>query len=103
MASRRARPSRTFKDVGGETVRAGDSVRVLGIPDLSRMGARERRESLPVFEHIVGTYRRVAGFNRLGWAELVFRVRAGPNAGLHTVWLETQLLRVRSRGRKSAR
>ena len=103
MVSRRSRPSRSFKDVRGRAVRAGESVRVLGIPDLSGMSARGRLESLPVFEHIVGTYRRVAGFNSLGWAELEFRIRAGPNAGLHTVWLETQLLRVRSRGKKSAR
>jgi hypothetical protein len=85
------------KDVEGRPIRRGATVRVLAIPDLSGMSARGRRETRRVFAHIRGTYRRVAGFNALGQAELSFRIRRGPDAGLHTVWIEPALLRVRRR------
>ena len=76
-------------------IRTGDKVRVLKVPDLSRMRPRGRRDSIPVFEHILGTYKRVVGFNELGWAELSVRILRGPHAGYHTVWIEPELLRVR--------
>jgi hypothetical protein len=59
------------------------------------MNRYARREPAPVFQHIVGSYKRVRGFNRLGHAELSFRILHGASAGLHTVWIEPRLLRVR--------
>lgn len=82
-------------DSTGRRIRSGDIVRVLGVPDLSGLSRSARRESAPVFEHIVGRYKRVQGFNRLGHAELSFRILRGACAGFHTVWLEPSLLRVR--------
>lgn len=88
--------SRTLpRDATGAPIRVGDVVRVLRVPDLSGMRPRGRRESLAVFEHILGTYRRVAAFNSLGWPELSFRILNGPHSGFHTVWIEPELLRVR--------
>ena len=72
------------KDAAGVVIRVGDIVRILRVPDLYTLPPRTRRESRPVFEHILGTCKRVLGFNELGWAELSFRIRHGPRAGLHT-------------------
>ena len=83
------------KDVTGERVRVGDIVRVVGVPDLSGMSAECRAESLPVFRHLVGKYKRVVEFDEYGQAWLTFRIRKGPHAGLHWVGIEPWLLRVR--------
>jgi hypothetical protein len=94
-------PSRTMRsrtpprDATGALIRVGDVVRVLKVPDLSGMRPNGRRDSLAVFEHILGTYKRVVAFNSLGWPELSFRILNGPHLGLHTVWIEPELLRVR--------
>lgn len=82
-------------DATGRPVRVGDLVRIVGLPDLAGMRPAARRESARVFEHILGTYKRVRGFDRHGHAELYFRIVRGRSAGLHTVWLEPHLLRVR--------
>jgi hypothetical protein len=81
------------EDASGRRLRAGDRVRVLAVPDLSGMAPASLAESRPVFEHLVGTYRRIQGFDRQGNAELVFRIRRGENRGLHWVWIEPWLLR----------
>lgn len=83
------------RDALGRPLREGDVVRVLRVPDLQGMSAERRRETRMVFEHIVGTYKRIAGFSAEGQAELSFRIRRGPLKGLHTVWIETKHLRVR--------
>ena len=83
------------RDATGRVIRTGDVVKVLGVPHLSRMSHRAHRASRRVFTHIIGTYKRVAGFNEIGWVELSFRILHGPDAGLHTVWIEPGLLRVR--------
>lgn len=70
-------------------------VRVLGVPDLGGMHPDGVEESAPVFAHIVGRYKRVAGFNEIGEVELFFRILRGPQRGLHSVWIEPRLLRVR--------
>jgi hypothetical protein len=62
--------------------------------DLTRR-LRGRRESRVVFAHIRGTYKRVVAFNSLGWPELSCRTLNGPYSGLHSVWIEPDLLRVR--------
>jgi hypothetical protein len=76
-------------------IRIGDMVRIIAVPDLSGLSPRARRASVRVFAHILGTCKRVVAFNDLGWAELSFRIRTGPDPGLHTVWIEPRLLRVR--------
>jgi hypothetical protein len=83
------------RDVAGERVRVGDIVRVIGAPDLAGMSPECRAESLPVFEHLVGKYKRVEEFDEFGMAWLRFKIRKGPHAGYHSVGIEPYLLRVR--------
>jgi hypothetical protein len=52
-------------------------------------------ESLPVFRYLVGKYKRVIEFDEHGLAWLSFRIRMGPQAGLHWVGIEPWLLRRR--------
>ena len=81
------------KDVDGRTVRKGDVVRVLGIPDLSGMRDPYRKETAAVFAHITGTRKKVHGFDQFGCAILVFGITSGPNAGSHSVAIEPHLIR----------
>lgn len=74
-------------------------VRVVGVPDLSGLAPESRAESTPVFERLIGTYRRIAGFDRYGHAEIRLVFRGGAEAGHHTVWIEPFLLR-RKAGRR---
>ena len=86
-------------DATGRRIRIGDIVRIVGIPDLSGMHPSARAESLPVFKHLVGKYKRVAGFDRYGHAELSFRIQRGRHQGYHSVWIEPDLVRVRRKRR----
>ena len=83
------------KDVNGKRIKIGDVVRVIGVPDLAGMSAECRAESLPVFQHVVGTYRRVEEFDEFGQAWLRFRILRGAHRGSHSVGIEPELLRVR--------
>ena len=83
------------KDVTGEPISVGDTVRVIGVPDLSGMSEECRAESLAVFKHLVGTYKRVEEFDEFGQAWLRFKIRKGPHSGWHSVGIEPYLLRVR--------
>jgi hypothetical protein len=83
----------SIKDVDGQTVRKGDVVRVLGIPDLSGMRDPYRRETQAVFKHIVGTRKKVEEFDQFGCAILVFGISSGPHAGSHSVAIEPHLIR----------
>jgi hypothetical protein len=83
----------SIKDVDGRTVRKGDIVRVLGIPDLSGMRDPYRAETHAVFKHIIGTRRKVYGFDQFGCAILVFGIRHGARAGSHSVAIEPHLIR----------
>lgn len=83
----------SIKDVNGQAVRKGDVVRVLGVPDLSGMRDPYRRETEAVFKHIVGTRKKVEGFDQFGCAILVFGISSGPNAGSHSVSIEPHLIR----------
>ena len=82
-----------IKDVDGQTVRKGDVVRVLGIPDLSGMRDPYRRETEAVFKHILGTRQKVEQFDQFGCAILVFGITSGPHAGSHSVAIEPHLIR----------
>ena len=83
------------RDVDGEVIRVGDMVRVIGVPDLSSMSAECRAESLPVFTHLLGKYKRVREFDEYGMAWLSFKIRKGTHAGLHSVGIEPYFLKVR--------
>ena len=83
----------SIKYVDGQTVRKGDIVRVLGIPDLAGMRDPYRRETESVFKHITGTRQKVQGFDQFGAAILVFGIRTGPHAGTHSVAIESHLIR----------
>ena len=83
------------RDVAGERLRVGDIVRIIGVPDLTGMSADCRAESLPVFEHLVGRYKRVEEFDEFGLAWLRFKIRKGPHAGYHSVGIEPHLLKMR--------
>jgi hypothetical protein len=84
------------RDVTGKPIRIGDVVRIIGVPDLSGMSADCRDESLPVFRHLVGTYKRVEEFDEFGHAWLRFTIRNGPHSGSHSVAIEPYLLRIRA-------
>ena len=83
------------RDAVGEGVSVGNIVRVVGVPDLAGMSPECRAESLPVFEFLVGKYKRVAEFDQWGMAWLRFKIRKGPHAGYHSVGIEPCSLRVR--------
>lgn len=83
------------RDVIGARLRVGDTVRVVGVPDLTRMSPACLAKSLPVFRHLVGKYKRVAEFDEQGMAWISFRIRKGLHAGLHSVGIEPWLLRKR--------
>ena len=88
-----------MRDATGTKLRIGEIVRVIGIPDLGDMSPKTKREVLPVFKYLVGKYKRVAGFSqvgKIGLVELAFKIRKGPHKGIHWVWLEPELLRVKA-------
>lgn len=88
-------PRITYRDATGERLKVGDTVRVLGMPDLSGMSSACVAESLPVFRHLVGKYKRVREFDEHGLAWLQFRICKGPHAGFHSVGIEPWLLKRR--------
>lgn len=91
------------KDAAGGRLCARDVVRVVGVPDLSGMSPDCLAESLPVFWHLVGRYKRVIEFDEHGLAWLSFRILEGPHAGRHFVGIEPRLLRRRrARGEGSS-
>jgi hypothetical protein len=81
------------EDCTGKKIYAGDLVRIVGYPDFSGMSHRTRRESEPVFRYLRGKYKKIRSFSQNGLAEIEFRIRKGKLSGLHTVWLESYLLR----------
>jgi hypothetical protein len=83
----------TIKDVNGQTVRKGDLVRVLGIPDLTGIRDPYRQETAAVFRLICGTRQKVQDFDEFGCAILCFGITAGPHAGTHSVGIEPHLIR----------
>jgi hypothetical protein len=80
------------KDARGRRLRKGDLVRIVEVPALAGMSSQARAESESVFAHILGTCKRVAGFDEHGFAELSFKIRRPPMAGLHCVSIEPHLL-----------
>jgi hypothetical protein len=93
-------PRITYRDATGERLEVGDTVRIIGVPDLSGMSSACLAESLPVFQHLVGKYKRVREFDEHGLVWLGFGIRQGPHVGLHSVGIEPWLLK-RRRARKT--
>ncbi len=94
VTERQRHTVRVYRDRDGRTLRAGDKVRVVGVPDLSRMNAVVRGETQRVFAHLVGQDKRITEF---GWGEarLDFRILRGRDRGYHAVWIQTSLLKYR--------
>jgi hypothetical protein len=86
-------PRRGRRDCKGQRLRVGDRVRVIGVPDLAGMARRPRAETARIFQHLVGTYRRVESFDCRGLVGLMFRIRRGRLKGLHRVGIEPHLVR----------
>ena len=82
-----------MKDINGKKLAVGDRVRIVGVPDLTGMRGKGKAQAKKVFEKLLGTYKRVAGFDRRGNAEFWFRILGGPQKGMHWVAMETHLLR----------
>lgn len=82
-------------DRTGKTIKVGDLVRIVGVPELAGMAPGCAAESQPVFEYLVGKYKRVQEFDDYGLVWLRFTIREGPLRGYHAVGIEPHHLRVR--------
>lgn len=71
-------------DADGKALKLGDRVRVLGVPDLSGMRPSARAESAPVFAHLVGTVKRIFGFDGFAFKDLEPAMQASQNIGPKT-------------------
>ena len=70
-------------------------MRIVGVPDLSGMSKDRLADSLPVFQYLVGKYKRVMGFDEYGCAEFSFIMyHRDAERGWHTVWVEPFLLHI---------
>ncbi|MCL2022184.1 MAG: hypothetical protein FWG81_08915 [Betaproteobacteria bacterium] len=91
------KPHKPF-DRNGKTIRVGDVVRIVGVPDLSGMSQDGITESLPVFQYLVGKYKRVRAFDECGCAKFSFIMHnTNGKRGWHSVWVEPFLLHVPQR------
>ena len=94
----------SIRDADGNVLAVGDIVRIIGVPDLSGMAPDSLQESLPVFEYLVGKYKKIIGFNETGGvppnAEFVFRMKVGESWESHWVCIEPDFLRMK-KSRKS--
>ena len=84
-------------DARGRRVKTGSRVRIIGVPKLRGMDASVRPDTEAVFRHLVGTAKRVSGFDSFGCAEIFFTIRRGRQRGMHSVAIEPFLLLVQAR------
>jgi hypothetical protein len=90
-----------MKDARGTTIRVGDRVRIIGMPDLSGMSKTAKAESEIVFQHLVGTYKRITDIDQIGNAGIRFRIRTMKKLEYHWVSLEPHLILKPKRKRAS--
>jgi len=90
-------------DARGRRVKTGSRVRIIGVPELRGMDASVRPDIEAVFKHLVGTAKRVSGFDSFGCAEIFFTIRRGRQRGMHSVAIEPFLLLVQARSSASQR
>ncbi len=70
-------------DAAGSPISVGDTVLIMGVPDLGSMAPAQLAKSLPIFEHLVGKHQQMEGFNQFGLIELQFCIEAvRPAAGI---------------------
>lgn len=66
------------RDLHGRRLRKGSRVRIVGVPNLSRIRhARARQRVQSVFLHSKGQVKKVRGFSRYGFVEIFFKIRSG--------------------------
>jgi len=80
-------------DRDGVPLRQGDTVKIVGMPDLSQMSRACRKESQSVFEYLQKKYKRIKSFDEHGFAEIEFRIASEADHSIHTVWIEPHLLK----------
>jgi len=80
-------------DSHGTPLVCGDTVRIIGMPDLSAMPEETRMETGFVFGYLKGKYKKIRGFDEYGHAEIEFRIPAEGRISSHTVWIEPYLLK----------
>jgi hypothetical protein len=83
------------RDATGAPLHVGDVVRIVAVPDLAGMSPEVREATERVFTYLVGKYKRIAEFDDRNEAGIWFRIRRGPDAGIHWVSIEPFLLRLR--------
>ena len=81
-----------MKDNKGNILHIGDRVRILAIPDLTGMTAAALAETLPVFKHALGTYRRISAFSRDGLIEIKLRIIEPTGWQSHFIFIEPNLV-----------
>jgi hypothetical protein len=84
-------------DRDGIPLQRGDTVRIVGVPDLSQMDDESRREAEPVFRYLLNKYKRIKDFDERGHAEIEFRIPPEKTRACHSVWIEPCLLKRRAR------
>ena len=88
-------------DRNGKRIKVGDVVRIIGVPDLSGMTRHGRADAKPVFEYLVGKYKRVEAFDGFGCAEFAFVMNhEDGERSWHSVWIEPFLLHTPVRRKK---
>ena len=86
-----------IKDAEGKKINIGNVVRITGCPKLSRMNKKGQRECLPIFQYLVGKYKKVSGFDQYHCLEIWFNIRDGKYKGRHWVAIEPNLVKVKSK------
>ncbi len=81
------------EDQDGSILEIGDWVKIIGVPDLSKMSAEPLSECQPIFKYLMGKYKRIKGFDPECFAQFDFRIPGEKGFGNHTVWIEPYLLR----------
>ena len=91
-------------DRNGKKLSVGDRVRIIGAPDLSGMTKQGRAEAAPVFNYLVGKYKRIEAFDGFGCAEFAFVINHdNGERSWHSVWIEPFLLHTPDHRSKSAK
>ena len=82
-------------DRNGKLIEVGSVVRIIGTPDLSDMSEESIAEVQPIFQYLLGKYKRVRGFNEYGHVELSFTMKSvSGKRDWHFIWIEPFLLQM---------
>lgn len=87
-----------MKDTAGKKLKIGDTVRIIGVPEFKGWSTRSKNESLPVFQHLVGKYKKINGLDKKhNCVEISFTIRNGKDKGWHWVAVESDLIKIKSK------